>query len=169
MWVARAGMYARRLSDHARSRRDLLVFMLRAKLKGRRIANTVLVVWIHVELPNHKGDAINCLDLVCDAIEIATGLDDRWYEIGRLTWAVIKKDPQLSVRIGQFSTEDVQICGTCGLLLALDGFGKGTNKLGKATTCRDCLADRRRQHKKSRTEPCPEPDPSTGTEAPWKA
>lgn len=169
MWIARADTYARRLSDHARSRRDLLVFSLRAELKGRRVANNVLIVWLHVELPDHKGDAINCIDLVCDAIEIATGLDDRWYGIGGLTWGVVKQDPQLTVTIGQFSAEDVQICGTCGSPLPLDFFGKGTNKLGKTTTCRDCLAARRRQKKKPRTEPCPGPDPFPGTKAPWKA
>ena len=154
MWVARAGTYARRLADHARARRDSLVFVLRAALRGRRVANNVLWVNLRVEIPDHRGDAVNCLDLALDAIEIATGLNDRWYSIAGLDWAVVKDhQPQLTISIGQTEAEDVQVCGgRCGEILPLERFTKGRSKLGRATTCRECAAAMRVERKNLRAE-----------------
>ena len=58
-------------------------------------------------IPNHRGDAINCMDLVADAVEIATGLDDRWYGISGLTWEKRPDRPEMHVWIGQSDLEDV--------------------------------------------------------------
>lgn len=154
MWAPRRGTYARRLADHARSRRDLLTFALRAVLRGQRVANNVLLVQIQVEIPDHRGDAINCLDLVCDAVEAATGLDDRWYAISGLTWSVVKVNPQLRVWIGQKDTTDSKVCGRCGEVLPFEAFGLSkAAKTGRASCCRPCLTANAAERRAARRSP----------------
>ena len=98
MWLARAGSYGRRLSPEARGRREALAAHL--------LSRAPLWLQIHCVLPNHRGDAINCLDLVADAVEAATGLDDRWYMISGLTWSKVKgARPELHVWIGQAASQ----------------------------------------------------------------
>lgn len=77
--------------------------MVAAQMAQRKVNATRGVLWlrIHVYLPHHKGDAINCLDLVADAVEKGTGLDDRWYEIRSLTWEIDRANPRMVVDIGQ--------------------------------------------------------------------
>jgi len=103
MWEARAGTYARRLADHARTRRDTLAMILGLALRKERVQPVENELWfgVHVWIPDRRGDAINCLDLVADAIEIATEVDDRWYQLGGLTWELDRAEPALFVWIGQ--------------------------------------------------------------------
>ncbi len=145
MWVARRGSFGRRLSQPARDRRDSLAVALVAELGGQQVAHNVMWLEIFAELPDHRGDAINCLDLVADAVEIATGLNDRWVKISGLDWK-ISKDPKpgLHVWIGQQSIEDVQACGTCGLILHLNEFYRCRSaKLGRANRCKNCSSAKR--------------------------
>ena len=175
MWVARAGSYARRLADHARARRDGLAFALRAELKGRKVSNNRLLVQIHVEIPDHKGDAINCLDLVCDGIEHATGLNDKWYSLSGLTWAVAKTNPQLKIWIGQVDVTDSKVCGTCGEILPFGDFGVAKNTAtGRASRCKSCRATVHREQKAERDrlaaeDSPPEPEPAPEADPPWRS
>jgi hypothetical protein len=103
-------------------------------------------VWIDifVEKPNHRGDAINVIDLVCDAIKDAIGVDDRWYSIRSLDWAIVKENPRIIVGIGQDVTEDHQVCSHCGRALVLNEFGMNRSRPnGRARVCKDCSAPRR--------------------------
>ena len=105
-------------------------------------------VWldIFVEKPNHRGDAVNVIDLVCDAAKDAIGVDDRWYSIARLDWAIVKDNPRLIVGLRQAVHEDQQICSHCGRSLALNAeeFGRNRSmKTGFARVCRDCSAPKR--------------------------
>lgn len=103
MWVTRRGGRGRCLSKRARIARDRLAAMVAAQMAGAGYVATRGVLWlrIHVCLPHHRGDAINCLDLVADAVEKGTGLDDRWYEIRCLTWEIDRANPRMVVDIGQ--------------------------------------------------------------------
>ncbi len=99
-------------------------------------------IWIDifVEKPNHLGDAINVVDLVCDAVKDATGVDDRWYSIRRLDWAIVKIEPRLYVGVAQSVTEMQRVCSHCGRTLPMASeFGSNKSVLhGFARVCREC-------------------------------
>ncbi len=171
MWLPRSDGYAQRLNPAARERRDGLVEALQAAHIGGAdaVVRNVLWVGIHVQKANHAGDAINCLDLVADAVEIATGLDDRWFSIASLTWELRPTKPTLTVMIGQQELKDVIACDTCGRLRPPDRFGKEYVHHG---TCRNCVrlkAAQRRAKAKGLVEADqpPELDPDDSQPPPW--
>lgn len=100
---------------------------------------------IFVEKPDHRGDAVNVVDLVCDAVKDATGVDDRWYSIARLDWSIVKESPRLIVGARQAVCEDHQVCSHCGRALPLaSSFGRNrSTKTGFARVCRECSAPKR--------------------------
>lgn len=73
-------------------------------------------VWIDllVQKPDHRGDAVNVLDMVCDAAKDALGVDDRWFSVRRLDWEIVKVDPLIYIGISQEITEDHRVCSCCG-------------------------------------------------------
>lgn len=98
-------------------------------------------IWIDifVEKPNHRGDAINVVDLVCDAVKDATGVDDRWYSIRRLDWAIVKREPRIYVGICQEASEPQRVCSYCGRILPLLSFSKNRSGPGGfSRQCADC-------------------------------
>lgn len=134
------------LREESNTARQLLATTLRAALGDQEVVQNRLWLDLLVEKPNHKGDAVNVIDLVSDAVQDATGLDDRWYSIRRLDWAVVKTGPRLFVGIGQeVGAVESQVCSYCGQVLPLDAFGKNrAMKSGHARTCLVCAraADR---------------------------
>lgn len=56
---------------------------------------------IFVAMPNHRGDAINYLDFVADAVKGAIGIDDRWFAVWRLDWAVLSKKEKAEGKKGE--------------------------------------------------------------------
>jgi len=99
-------------------------------------------VWIDimVEKPDMRGDAVNVVSAVCDAVKEAIGIDDRWFCIRRLDWRVVKRNPRLFVGVGQAVTEHHRVCSTCGRILPLKtSFNrhKGT-RLGYSRDCIEC-------------------------------
>ena len=108
IWLAKAGSYARRMNPLARDRRDTLAALLLPELRGAGVVVAPLWLRIHCALPDHRGDALNVLDLVADAVQQATGLDDRWYQLAGLTWELAHEHPELQVWIGQEATEDAK-------------------------------------------------------------
>lgn len=120
---------------------------LRANLVAR-LSNALRVMkpverrtWIDilVQKPNHRGDAVNVVDTVCDAVKVATGVDDRWFSIRRLDWEVVKKNPMLYVGVGQDDQVQQRVCSYCGQVLDMDQFGPHKqNRCGKSRVCRSC-------------------------------
>lgn len=107
-------------------------------------------VWIDifVEKPNARSDAINVIDLVCDAVKIAINVDDRWFCIRRLDWSVVKEEPRIIVGVGQSVTEHHRICSYCGRELTLDHFHRDKqNRLGRGRECLECRRSLRKQTK----------------------
>lgn len=101
---------------------------------------------IFVQKPHHRGDAVNFLDLVCDAIKDAIPLDDRWYSVRSIDWEIVKHEPMLFIGLGQEDFEDVQACSTCGRLQAVECFGKNAAApLGVGRVCNDCRLTKRRR------------------------
>lgn len=136
--------------------RGELALLLRHAIKNRAVPGR-LWLDIFVQKPNHRGDAVNVVDLVSDAVKDATGVDDRWYSILRLDWEIRKTTPMLWVRIGQESSEPMRICALCGQALPLASFYKDSAKGpgGTSRECRECL----------RTTPSVRPVAQCGTEA----
>ena len=94
---------------------------------------------IFVQKPNNKGDAINVLDFVADAVKKAIGVDDRWFCLRRLDWQIVKENPRLYVGIGQEEGEDQIACSFCGRILTLDNFWKDkAEKMGVSRECKEC-------------------------------
>ncbi len=129
--------------------REAIISRLRQGLHCVRIAHNKVWLDILVQKPNHKGDAVNVVDLICDAVKEAVGVDDRWFSIRRLDWEIVKENPRLFVGIGQDSDVDSQVCSYCGQIKPFEEFGqRKRSRLGIGRECREC---RRRGRELSKT------------------
>ena len=145
-WSAsKNAIYALRRKGHVALRREAREYRKTISdnfwlaLRNHRIVQNKLWVDIFVEKSSHRGDAANVVDTVCDAIKVATGLDDRWFCIRRLDWSVNKDNPQIFIGIGQEDVGDSQICSYCGRLLEFGMFNKNrATKAGITRICKDC-------------------------------
>jgi len=144
-------IYALRRAGHvclrreSRAKRDEIVLLLRAALQGRRVAHNKVWIDILAQKPNHRGGAVNVLDLVCDAVKEALTIDDRWFCIRRLDWEIAKDTPHLFIGIGQESDEDAQVCSYCGMIKPLSDFNANRRlPLGVGRECRECRREGRR-------------------------
>ncbi len=138
-------IYAMRRTGHialrreSRQMRQALAAALSRGLHCIRVAHNKLWLDILVQKPNHKGDAVNVVDLVCDAVKDAVDIDDRWFCIRRLNWEIVKDNPRLFVGIGQDSRLDCQICSYCGQIKPFAEFHRNKhNPLGIGRECRQC-------------------------------
>lgn len=140
-------IYVKRRLGHVALRREVvakrqaITLAVRSAVDGRRIAQNKVWLDILVQKPDHRGDAVNVVDLVCDAVKDALGVDDRWFCIRRLDWEVAKTDPKLFIGVGQESDLDCQVCSHCGSIKPLDQFTRRkTARLGVGRACRACLS-----------------------------
>ncbi len=132
------------LRRESRAIRDEITLRIKNALIDQPVAHNRLWLDIYVQKPNHRGDAINVLDLVCDAVKDAVPVDDRWFAIRQLNWEVAKNDPMIFVGIGQDTTEDAQVCSYCGMILPFSSFRKSSHsKIGVGRECKDCLRIKR--------------------------
>lgn len=123
------------LREETKALRDLLCLKLREATGGKPFYNAKVYLDIMVEKPDHKGDAVNVLDTVCDAIKQAIGVDDRWYSVRLLDWRIVKQDGRLIVGVAQSATEDERVCHRCGRVFPLSYFS-GIKR--KSRVCREC-------------------------------
>ncbi len=141
------------LRREARQIRQAIVLSLRQGLHCIRVAHNKVWIDILVQKPNHKGDAVNVVDLVCDAVKEAVGIDDRWFSIRRLDWEIVKSNPRLFVGVGQDSDIDCQICSYCGQIKPFSEFNRHKRSpLGIGRECRQCRCQGRRLAKTTSTE-----------------
>ena len=139
---ARGHVFARRESA---SWKDALALKLKVALNGRRAVPNKVWLDIFVQKSNHRGDAVNVVDSVCDAVKTVLGVDDRWYSIRRLDWQIVKHEPMIYVGVGQESDAVVQACSVCGALLPLEHFASNKgNANGRSRECRGCRGILRR-------------------------
>jgi hypothetical protein len=133
------------LRREARAIRDDITLRIRIALKDRKVAHNKLWIDILVQKPNHRGDAVNVIDLVCDAIKDAVGIDDRWFSIRCLDWEIVKEGGRLIVGIGQETDINCRVCSYCGQIKPFSDFNKHAgNPLGIGRECRDCRRRGRR-------------------------
>lgn len=140
------------LRREARQIRQAITSALLRGLHCIRVAHNKVWLDILVQKPNHKGDAVNVLDLVCDATKEAVGIDDRWFSIRRLDWEIVKRNPRLFVGVGQDSDVDCQVCSYCGQIKPFAEFGRRQrNRFGIGRECRECRSRGRQIARDRRT------------------
>lgn len=123
----------------SKAKRSEISAAIRSGLGEQRVAHNKLWIEILVQKPDHRGDAVNVLDLVCDAVKDAVPVDDRWFCIRQLDWEIVKENPQLIISIGQESPDDAQVCSFCGQIKPLGAFNKDRRRpLGVGHECREC-------------------------------
>lgn len=88
-------------------------------------------VWLKilVEKSENRGDAINVLDTVADAVQDAIGVNDRWFSVDGIDWTIVKEKPIIRITITQDITEHHDICGCCGRTLPASAFPERVCKL----------------------------------------
>lgn len=120
-----------------------LIERLISALDGEKISQNKVWIDIFVQKPNHKGDAINFVDAICDAVKQAIGVDDRWFSLRSVDWQIVKDNPLIYVGVGQPDTMARQACSSCGRLLTYDCFQqhKGTTN-SIARNCKECCSAR---------------------------
>lgn len=106
---------------------------------------------IFVEKPDAKGDAINVVDFVCDAVKQAIEVDDRWFSITRLDWSVCKNDPHIYIGVAQAVEEHHRVCSYCGRVLPLTAsFTKRKGmRLGYGRECKECVSAARKEQRRA--------------------
>lgn len=143
--VSKNHIYTMRRTGHVALRREArvirsdIIFAIKRALNGIRVVHNKVWIDILVQKPDHKGDAVNVVDLVCDAVKEAVGVDDRWFAIRRLDWEIVKNNPRLILGVGQDSTVDSQVCSYCGQIKPFSQFNQNKrNPLGIGRECREC-------------------------------
>lgn len=131
------------LRQESKDYRDALILNLKSALGGRRLVNNKVWLDIFVQKPHHKGDAVNMVDLICDAVKVAVGVDDRWFSLRRVDWEIVKENPEVFIGVGQEKVEHAIACSSCGRILPLAAFNKNaTNMYGVTRNCKDCRTGR---------------------------
>lgn len=133
------------LRGESKAFRDAISHAVKVALRGQKVVQNKVWLDIFVQKPNQRGDATNFIDLVCDAVKVAIGVDDRWFSIRRLDWQIAKDNPQIFIGIGQEAVIDAQACSSCGRVLALDQFQQNRAlKAGVSRNCRECSSARKK-------------------------
>jgi Holliday junction resolvase RusA-like endonuclease len=119
---------------------DYIILEFKKELQGKKVFQNKIWIDLFVQKPNHKGDAINVLDLIADALKKAVGIDDRWFSVRWIDWEVVKENQKIYIGIGQEDTWDAKLCSYCGRILPLEYFGKARRE------CKECT-NGRKKHK----------------------
>lgn len=127
------------IPEHVLNYTALVISETKRAMKGQTIFNNKVWLSFFVQKNDHKSDAVNVVDTLCDAIKVALDVDDRWFSIDMVDWEVKKKEPYIYVKIGQEDCFDARVCSHCGGVFPLDSFHKSKhNKLGVGRECREC-------------------------------
>lgn len=138
LWALRKGGHVA-MRKEARAYRKLFADETRLATRGVSVVSHKLWIDLLIQKPNHRGDAANFVDLICDGIKDALAIDDRWYALRRLDWDVVKDSPVIAVGLGQESNIPSQICSSCGQCVPFDQFQKNrANKSGHTRNCKSC-------------------------------
>ena len=100
IWKMRkgGGMYLTEEAERHRSAIEMALRVSRTDRAFRIPPKTKIWVKILVRRPNMKGDPLNCLDLIADAVQRAIEVDDRWYSAS-IDWDVDKQNPGIRVTV----------------------------------------------------------------------
>lgn len=128
-------------TDEAKARQHELAFLLKNACQLNEVTFVQGKVWLNIMvwLPDHTGDAINVLDIVSDAVQDAIDVDDRWYCVRSLSWAIDKDEPRILVEVTQYMDEPHASCSTCGEIKPHTEFHRDrSQKSGHDSRCKEC-------------------------------
>lgn len=129
------------LREEAKKARDVIEQRFRKALKSMPLKHNKIWIELLVQKPHHRGDAINFVDSICDALKKSTEVDDRWFSISRVDWEIVKVDPQIFVGLGQEECENSIACSSCGGIKSFEMFAKNRSmKLGVTRNCKECVS-----------------------------
>lgn len=130
------------IRKEAKDYRDAIALLAKDALRDIKVKHSKIWIGIFVEKSHHRGDAINVVDLICDALKLAIPVDDRWYSIRRLDWSINRHDPHLFIEIAQErGATDSKVCRFCGEIRPLTDFTNSKHGyLGKDNECFTCRA-----------------------------
>jgi Holliday junction resolvase RusA-like endonuclease len=124
------------LSQEVQSFQQGLIQHLREALEGREVKQAKVWLGLFVQKPNHRSDAVNAIDTICDALKKAIGVDDNWFCIDRVDWEVQKHEPQIYIKIAQEATSDMLVCSGCGTIADADTYPRNKHgPLGRHRVC----------------------------------
>jgi hypothetical protein len=128
------------LRERSKAFRDLVGWKLKQALVGQAIKNNKVWLDIFVQKPNQRGDCVNFVDMICDAVKRVIGVDDRWFSLRRVDWEICKDEPSIFIGIGQeIGVQDAIACSSCGRILPLESFPLNRSaKIGRTRNCREC-------------------------------
>lgn len=128
------------LRKEAKTHREMIIVEAKRAMKGVRVYHNKLWIDLLVEKPDHRGDAINVLDSVCDALKVAVAIDDRWFCIKSLDWKIVKgRQADIHIGLSQEEDCDVSACSSCGRLLPFDAFNRQRCTInGVSRNCKEC-------------------------------
>jgi len=137
-----------------RAARELIAWEVKRITHGREIFEGPLWIDILVQKPNHRFDAVNFLDGICDGVKLAVGIDDNWFAIRRLDWEIVKTTPRIYIGVGQAIDRHHRCCSYCGELkpLTAEHFNrKASAPHGLDRVCKPCSrledADKRKRRR----------------------
>lgn len=135
-----------------KSAEELVAWRVRQSLAGVPLVHNKFWLDITAWKPSHRSDAVNLVDSLCDAVKLATPVDDNWFSLRWVDWHVDPRNPRFVLGIGQEDVEDAQVCTLCGRLKPLSSFHRDSSNqsTGRRRRCRDCIAAGRRERRRRR-------------------
>lgn len=98
---------------------------------------------IFVVLPKFIYDATNVISTIADAVQIATGVNDKWLTVC-LDWKVDKTNPRIEIELSQEAIEDFAYCSVCNREMAISAWhayslrNLTSGKTSGIGPCREC-------------------------------
>ncbi len=127
------------LRDRARKLKQAIISMVVLKTGGRWPVGKIWVDII-VQKDSQKADAVNVVDILCDAIKDGIGVDDKWFSLGLVDWEVSKIAPKIVFQIYRYHSEPKRVCYSCGEVRDASEFWKRSAG-GMCLRCRTIPVD----------------------------
>lgn len=96
------------IKPEAKRAEAVLEHELTIALKRVKLYNNKVYLDIFVMKPRTNIDAINFLDAIADVLKRVTGVDDKWYSVKSIDWAVDTKQPYIVVKLYQPERRDLK-------------------------------------------------------------
>lgn len=151
--LSNSGVGIHFLRKEVREYQNDLIHEVRIAMADVQVKQAKVWISLFVQKENHRSDAINVVDTICDAIKNAIGIDDRWYCLDRVDWEIKKEDPRIYIRIAQEVDEDMIACSHCGSVLPATDFTKRRGgPFGRSRVCSPCVRVLQGETKRVRRE-----------------
>jgi len=96
------------IKKEAREVQDSLILLIKNRVGDFKFKKDKIWISIFVQKPTERGDAINFVDVICDSIKKAVGIDDRWFSIKVVDWEIAEENPQIFIKIEQLCQKAIR-------------------------------------------------------------